>query len=265
MPRRPRLPASPSSRRSGHGPRADQSCNSGSRLDTLTIRRYSDKLADAPGRSRTTRLRPGDHRRASRRFLHQSGGRRPDRDEGEHIRGRLTQPDVTAGFVLGFPNHAVTAVALDALLSEPGTPIDRAIDLVLPDAEVLRRLIGRRTCRNCARTWHTELATPTSPNVCDRCGSEPFQRHDDHPERTTVALDRMHPRVLAAAPPIYASRGSCRRDRCVTSSSLRRRSMVCHVRRFNSSARCRSSRASSAPSGGWPVSRRVSVSCRPQR
>ncbi|MEU4818219.1 nucleoside monophosphate kinase [Micromonospora aurantiaca] len=113
------------------------------------------------------------------------------------VRSRLTQPDVAGGFVLdGFPNHVVTAVALDALLSDLGTPLDRAIDLVLPDAEVLRRLAGRRTCRGCGRTWHTELAAPTRPGVCDGCGGELFQRPDDSPDRINAGLQSYRPSVV---------------------------------------------------------------------
>ncbi|NLU81043.1 nucleoside monophosphate kinase, partial [Micromonospora sp. HNM0581] len=122
----------------------------------------------------------------------------PDQVLLSMIRNRLTQPDVAAGFVLdGFPNHAVTAVALDAVLFDLGTPIDRAIDLVLPDAEVLRRMAGRRTCRGCCRTWHTEFAAPTRPNVCDRCGGELFQRHDDNPDRITAGLQSYRPAAAA--------------------------------------------------------------------
>ncbi|GAB3090465.1 adenylate kinase family protein [Micromonospora schwarzwaldensis] len=110
------------------------------------------------------------------------------------IRDRLTQPDIAAGFVLdGFPNQAITAAALDALLSELGAPIDRAIDLNLPDAEVLHRLAGRRTCRDCSRAWHTESAAPTRPNICDHCGGNLVQRHDHTPERITVSLQSYRP------------------------------------------------------------------------
>ncbi|WFE42617.1 nucleoside monophosphate kinase [Micromonospora sp. WMMD998] len=105
------------------------------------------------------------------------------------IRGRLTQPDVVGGFVLdGFPNHVVTAEALDALLSDLSTPLDRAIDLVLPDTEVLHRLAGRRTCHACGKPWQTEITAPTPPEVCERCGGELFQRVDDHPNRITAGL-----------------------------------------------------------------------------
>jgi len=122
----------------------------------------------------------------------------PDQVLLSMIRNRLTQPDVAAGFVLdGFPNHAVTAVALDAVLSDLGTPIDRAIDLVLPDAEVVRRLAGRRTCRGCGRTWHTEFAAPAHPNVRDRCGGELFQRDDDNPDRITAGLQSYRPAAAA--------------------------------------------------------------------
>ncbi|MFI2713833.1 adenylate kinase family protein [Micromonospora sp. NPDC018662] len=110
------------------------------------------------------------------------------------IRGRLTQPDVAGGFVLdGFPNHVVTAGALDALLSDLVTPLDRAIDLVLPDTEVLRRLAGRRTCRDCGRPWQTEFTAPTLPEVCERCGGELFQRFDDHPSRIAAGLQSYRP------------------------------------------------------------------------
>lgn len=91
----------------------------------------------------------------------------------------------------------VISLALDALLFDLGTPIDRAIDLVLPDAEVLRRLAGRRTCRGCGRTWHTEFAAPACPNVCDRCGGELFQRHDDNPDRITAGLQSYRPAAAA--------------------------------------------------------------------
>jgi len=105
------------------------------------------------------------------------------------VRARLARPDTRAGFVLdGFPNHAVTAVAVDALLSEFGAPVDRVIDLALTDSEVLRRLTGRRLCRVCGRVWHTEFVPPARPGICDGCGGELFQRLSDSAERITGAL-----------------------------------------------------------------------------
>jgi adenylate kinase len=91
------------------------------------------------------------------------------------------------------PGDLAAAAALDAMLSDLGTPIDRAIDLVLSDAEVQRRLAGRRTCRGCGRLWHTEFAAPARPDVCDRCGGELFPRYDDSPERITAGLRSYRP------------------------------------------------------------------------
>ncbi|MEU6076265.1 nucleoside monophosphate kinase [Micromonospora sp. NPDC047074] len=112
------------------------------------------------------------------------------------IRNRLGQPDTATGFVLGnTPNQVLTAEALDATLSDLGTPVDRVIELVLPDAEVLRRLTGRRTCRVCGRIWHVEFAAPARPGTCDRCGGDLFQRYDDSPERVTAGLESYRPAV----------------------------------------------------------------------
>jgi adenylate kinase len=75
----------------------------------------------------------------------------PDQVLLSMVRARFTQPDVDAGFVLnGFPNHAVTAIAVDALLSELRAPVDRVIDLVLTDSEVLRRLTAAGTAASAA-------------------------------------------------------------------------------------------------------------------
>ncbi|MDG4786870.1 nucleoside monophosphate kinase [Micromonospora sp. WMMD1102] len=110
------------------------------------------------------------------------------------IRSRLSQPDVAPGFVLdGLPNRSVQGATLDAVLSDLGVAVDGVIDLVLADAEVLRRLAGRRTCRRCGRLWHTEFAAPTRPGACDGCGGELFRRDDDSPERITTGLGSYRP------------------------------------------------------------------------
>ncbi|MFC6015978.1 adenylate kinase family protein [Plantactinospora solaniradicis] len=114
----------------------------------------------------------------------------PDRLLLAMVRDRLTRSDVAGGFVLdGFPSYKVPAVWLDALLADLGTAVDWAIDLVLTDTEVLRRLSGRRVCRGCHRIWHTGSAPTRRPDVCDRCGGELFRRHDDDPEAITVNLE----------------------------------------------------------------------------
>lgn len=110
------------------------------------------------------------------------------------VRDRLTWPDAASGYLLdGFPHHVVPPVALDAVLADLGAPVDRAIDLVLPDTEVLRRLSGRRMCRGCGRLWHTESAAPARPDVCDTCGGELFRPYNDAPERITGGLQSYRP------------------------------------------------------------------------
>ncbi|MFK3985643.1 adenylate kinase family protein [Micromonospora sp. NPDC050397] len=115
------------------------------------------------------------------------------------VRDRLAQPDAGPGFVLcGLPNLAVPATALDSMLAELGAPLDRVVDLVLTDAEVLRRLTGRRMCRACGTVWHTGSAPPARPGVCDRCGGELPQRYDDSPERVTGGLASYRPATAPA-------------------------------------------------------------------
>ncbi|GAA5176949.1 adenylate kinase [Rugosimonospora acidiphila] len=111
------------------------------------------------------------------------------------IRDRLSRPDVADGFVL---DGWAQAVPLDGLLSDLGAPLDRVIDLVLSDAEVLRRLTGRRLCRACGKLWHVEFAAPTRPDTCDNCGGELSQREDDSPERVTAGMGSYRPFVAPA-------------------------------------------------------------------
>ncbi|GIG59115.1 adenylate kinase [Longispora fulva] len=100
----------------------------------------------------------------------------------------LTRLDAT-GFVLeGPPDHAARATAIDVMLAGRGTPIDRAVDLTLSDAEVLRRLSGRRLCRACGKVWHLRFAPPARSDTCDNCRGELFQRHDDSPARVALGL-----------------------------------------------------------------------------
>ena len=74
------------------------------------------------------------------------------------------------------------AAALDKLLADLGTALDIVMELVVDDDEVIRRLSGRRTCRGCGKIWHVEFDPTSKENICDRCGSELFQRDDDKAE-----------------------------------------------------------------------------------
>ncbi|HEX6969230.1 MAG TPA: adenylate kinase [Micromonosporaceae bacterium] len=107
----------------------------------------------------------------------------PDEVTINMVRERLAEPDTAEGFLLdGFPRTVPQAAALDKLLADLGTALDVVLELVVDDDEVIRRLSGRRTCRGCGKVWHVEFDPPSREGVCDRCGSELFQRDDDRPE-----------------------------------------------------------------------------------
>lgn len=114
----------------------------------------------------------------------------PDDLTIEIVRDRLTKRDAAAGFLLdGFPRTVPQAEALDSMLADLGTPLDLVLELQVDEAEVVRRLSGRRTCRNCGLVWHVEFDRPAKPGVCDSCGGMLFQRDDDLPDTIRRRLE----------------------------------------------------------------------------
>jgi adenylate kinase len=106
------------------------------------------------------------------------------------VRDRLAQEDAAKGFLLdGFPRNVVQAEVFDAMLLELGASVDVVLELVVDDDEVVRRLSGRRTCRSCNHIWHIDFDPPASPDVCDLCGGELFQRDDDREETIRHRLE----------------------------------------------------------------------------
>ncbi len=88
--------------------------------------------------------------------------------------------DAAEGFLLdGFPRTVHQAEVLDEMLAEHDATLDVVLELVVDDEEVVRRLSGRRTCRQCGHVWHLDFDPPAGEGVCDRCGGELFQRDDD--------------------------------------------------------------------------------------
>ena len=99
------------------------------------------------------------------------------------ILARLGASDSAASVILdGFPRTLAQAEALDEALKETGQPIDRALSLSVPEEELVRRLAGRFTCRECQRPYHAEFSPPREAGKCDVCGGELMQRPDDNPE-----------------------------------------------------------------------------------
>ncbi len=113
----------------------------------------------------------------------------PDATTLEVLSERLSQTDAGHGAIFdGFPRTVPQAEALDRLLADRGAHLTRVVDLDVDEAELLRRLAGRWTCRKCGATYHDLFAPPRVPGVCDRCGGELYQRPDDRPEAVRVRL-----------------------------------------------------------------------------
>jgi adenylate kinase len=110
----------------------------------------------------------------------ESGRLVPDDLIARLVAERLDQPDAEDGFLLdGFPRTVPQVEALDGLLGTRGLGIDRVVALVASEAEIVRRLSGRRVCPKCGALYHLESRPPASAGVCDGCGTPLVQRPDD--------------------------------------------------------------------------------------
>jgi adenylate kinase len=93
---------------------------------------------------------------------------------------RLGARDAASGFIVdGFPRTIAQAEAFAKLLKDLGQTLDAVVYFDVSEGELLRRLTGRRVCRNCGRTYHLTSSPPKREGVCDVCGGELHQREDD--------------------------------------------------------------------------------------
>ncbi len=105
------------------------------------------------------------------------------------VKDRLKEDDCQNGYMLdGFPRTVPQAEALDAMLKEMDSKIDHVISIEVPDEELIERLTGRRTCRECGSGFHLKFDPPKTEGVCDKCGGELYQRDDDNVETVTNRL-----------------------------------------------------------------------------
>ena len=104
----------------------------------------------------------------------------PDSVTNEMVKDRLTHADAQEGFLLdGFPRNVLQAEVLRAILAHAGTPLDAVLELALEDTEIIARLSGRRTCKNCNASFHVIYEKPAVDGICDTCQGELYQREDD--------------------------------------------------------------------------------------
>ena len=117
----------------------------------------------------------------------------PDELTVKILLDRVSQPDCKNGYVLdGFPRTIPQAEVLDKALAELGESIDYAIDVDVPDENIVKRMSGRRACVSCGATYHVVHVPPKKEGLCDRCGSELILRDDDKPETVKNRLDVYH-------------------------------------------------------------------------
>lgn len=117
----------------------------------------------------------------------------PDELTVKILLDRVAQPDCANGYVLdGFPRTIPQAEVLDKALRELGDKIDYAINVDVPDENIVNRMGGRRACVGCGATYHIKYNAPKVENTCDTCGSDLIIRDDDKPETVQNRLSVYH-------------------------------------------------------------------------
>jgi adenylate kinase len=129
------------------------------------------------------------------------------------IQERLSLPGVAKGFILdGFPRNLSQAAALDELLKKVHQPLDVVVLMQVDNAELVRRIGGRRTCRNCGRVFNVFTSPPAPGEICPKTGAEHdlFQRPDDN-EATVAERLKVYEEKTRPLAQFYAERGLLRR------------------------------------------------------
>lgn len=110
----------------------------------------------------------------------------------EMMLNKMAQANGQSILLDGFPRTLAQAEALDAGLARHGLKIVRVVNIGVPDAEVERRMTGRRSCPTCGAVYHVEFAPPKVNNRCDKDGAELIQRNDDKPDVVQNRLMTYH-------------------------------------------------------------------------
>ena len=114
----------------------------------------------------------------------------PDEVVIDITRDRLKQPDCQKGYILdGFPRTVAQAQALDKVLADMNSQIDHVISVEVDQNELLKRLTGRRTCRQCGAMYHVIFNPSLNKDLCDKCQGELYQRDDDNEDTVRNRLE----------------------------------------------------------------------------
>lgn len=117
----------------------------------------------------------------------------PDELVCDLVVDRVQQDDCKKGYILdGFPRTIPQAESLDTALSRLGEAVDYAINVEVPDENIVKRMGGRRACVGCGATYHLVYAAPKKEGICDNCGAELILRDDDKPETVQKRLGVYH-------------------------------------------------------------------------
>ena len=114
----------------------------------------------------------------------------PDEVVIDIIRARIKEDDCRDGYILdGFPRTVAQAQALDKVLTAMNSGIDHVISIDVEKGELVKRLTGRRTCRQCGRGFHVIFDPPLNKDLCDKCQGELYQRDDDNEDTVRNRLE----------------------------------------------------------------------------
>jgi len=117
----------------------------------------------------------------------------PDSLTIDLVMDRISQPDCNGGYILdGFPRTIPQAESLTKALAAKGDKLDYAINVHVPDENIVKRMSGRRACPGCGATYHIVYAAPKKEGICDKCGSELYLRDDDAPGTVKKRLAVYH-------------------------------------------------------------------------
>ena len=117
----------------------------------------------------------------------------PDELTCDLVVDRISKPDAAKGYVLdGFPRTIPQAEALTKALEARGEKIDYAINVEVPDENIVNRMSGRRACVDCGATYHIAYAPTSKEGICDKCGGGLILRDDDKPETVLKRLGVYH-------------------------------------------------------------------------